>query len=83
MIEHLFQRINLEGTEVDVKVALSEEVDGILKKFHDKVGHPGINSTYLAIQQQYYWKGMFTDVSQYVSAESINLFAFLCIASLY
>ena len=55
------QRVALNGKELDVEVARSGEINKIIKKFHDMVGHPGINSTYAAIKQRFICKGMFTD----------------------
>ena len=49
-----------------MEVFTREEISGILNRFHDKVGNPGINSTYSALQR-FTWKGMFAEVTDYVS----------------
>ena len=50
-----------------LKCAKKDEVPEILNTFHDVSGHDGINSTYRNIANEFYWKGMSTDVKEYVS----------------
>ena len=57
----------MEGTETDLAVPLQSELDSIYEKFHDEVGHPGINTTLHSVQQRYTWAGVSQDVKEYVS----------------
>ena len=57
-----------------MEVSTREEISGILNRFHDQVGHPGINSTYSALQQRFTWKGMCAEVTDYVSFLEIVIY---------
>ena len=50
-----------------LKCAKKDEVQEILKSFHDVSGHDGINSMFSHISSEFYWKGMSRDVKEYVS----------------
>ena len=50
-----------------VKCAKKDEVPEILNTFHDLSGHDGINSTFRSIANEFYWKGMSTEIKEYVS----------------
>ena len=63
--------MNKQGTETDLEVPSSVELPSILEKYHDQIAHPGINSSVKSIKQRYYWLGLYSDVSNYVS--SLNL----------
>ena len=39
----------------------------VLEHFHDSNSHLGIDKTFDLISQRYYWKGLFTDVSNHVT----------------
>ena len=45
-----------------------EDIDRIMKKYHDSSGHPGIISTYTIMSQDYYWNGMAFDTKIYVQS---------------
>ena len=47
---------------------MREQVSEVLCMFHDQVGHPGMNATSIAIQKYYMWKGMHTEIVEYVSS---------------
>ena len=55
------------GQEVRREVPRREELQGIYEKFHDQIGHRGINSTLNGIQQYYTWLGMYSEITKYVS----------------
>ena len=38
------------------------EFRAILKKMHDQLVHPGINTTYNTVQQRFSWKGMYSSI---------------------
>ena len=60
--------MNIRGEENDLEVPSSSELQGILEKYHDQIGHPGIiNSSVKSIKQRYHWMGLYSDVSNYVS----------------
>ena len=47
--------MNIRGEEKDLEVPSSSELQGILEKYHDQIGHPGINSSVKSIKQRYHW----------------------------
>ena len=49
-----------------------------INKFHDDVGHPGINATVKGIQQRYFWRGMYNEISEYVSFSSQYVNCLIC-----
>ena len=57
----------MKGRETDLEVPSSSQVQEIYKKFHDEVGHPGMNATVHSVQQRYTWTGMYKDIEYYVS----------------
>ena len=58
----------MNGEEKDFEVACRADVQDILERFHDRLAHPGINSSVLSIRQRYYWPGMYTQITDYVSS---------------
>ena len=58
--------IKVKDTEENLEVPLMSQSD-IYRKFHDQVGHPGINTTLSSVQQRYTWAGIGKDVKEYVS----------------
>lgn len=61
------QKILQGGQEMKLEVPTRKEIEEIFIKYHDKIGHPGINCTVNAIQQRYTWIGINPDVANYVS----------------
>ena len=57
----------MNGEETLVVVPEATDLREIFNKFHDNVGHPGINATVKGIQQRYLWRGMHNEISEYVS----------------
>ena len=58
----------IKGDETKyLKCVKNDEVPEILNNFHDVSGHDGINSTFHSITNEFYWKGMSSDVKEYVS----------------
>ena len=49
------------------EVVQANEVPQVIRRFHDSTGHPGMNSTIIAIKEKYYWFGLNKDVKDYVS----------------
>ena len=57
----------MNGEETLVVVPEATNLREIFNEFHDQVGHPGINATVKDIQQRYFWRGMYNEISEYVS----------------
>ena len=43
----------------------------VVKQYHDDNGHMGVQMTYDAIHQKYYWPNLFKELYDYVSACTI------------
>ena len=59
-------------SDSEIKIALRVVIPKTLQKvvlehFHDSNSHLGIDKTFDLISQRYYWKGLFTDVSNHVA----------------
>ena len=52
---------------MNLEVPSRGELESIFTKHHDRLDHPGINSTVNEIQQKYTWVGMYPDIANYVS----------------
>ena len=50
-----------------------DQLSKILLKYHDVLGHIGINATFTSISKKYYWKHISHDVREYVSAFAIRI----------
>ena len=51
-------RIKVKDTEEDLEVPLMSQLDDIYRKFHDQVGHPGINTTLLQFSKDTHGQGL-------------------------
>ena len=52
---------------MNLEVPLYEELNAIFEKYHDDLGHPGMNSTVRSIQQRFTWVGMYPQIRNFVS----------------
>ena len=53
---------------INLQVPLQFHLDSIYERFHDEVGHPGINTTLDSVHQRYTWVGIFQAVREYVTS---------------
>ena len=61
--EYLFKK----GKRVSRRVVgLRDQKVEIMRDIHDEVGHRGRGSTFDQIKRKYQWKGMYTDVEEWV-----------------
>jgi transposase InsO family protein len=65
---HLFLRPHLETSTPRRVVDSPDDQRRIFQKSHDECGHRGRESTYSRVTTHYYWKGMYTDVVNWIRA---------------
>ena len=42
--------------------------EAVIKQYHDRLGHPGVQRTFKTIQSKYYWRNLYVNVESYVQA---------------
>ena len=62
----LFKRSRRKGIPPRRVVGLHNERTRIIKELHDENGHPGQKATYNQVAQRYQWRGMYSDVVEWV-----------------
>ena len=69
VLYHLYDpaKRNVKSVKPILKQLAVPQSPHVLHVFHDKLGHWRLDKTYSTIVQQYYWKGMYADVQQYIS----------------
>ena len=65
-INVIYYRLLNNDQELKLDVPIREKLNRVIKRFHNEISHPGINSTKYAIQQQYTWVGMYSDIKNCV-----------------